>query len=388
MAGELWYDENMQMKERVLSWVERRIRTPIAGLDISDRSIKYAQFVESLEAPRGADFKKRPIALRWGEEEIAEGAMTEGAVLHEEAVVDALRRLAERAGRAFRSSGMAVSLPEEKSFLRIFQLPNVAAAEMAGAIRWGIEGQIPLAAEDTAYGYEAIEPLDGHPDHRDAVVTAFPKTIIASYVRAIKNAGLAPVALELESQAIVRAVAPDLRSREAHILIDMGRTRTSFILFVGGAIVLTTTVPVGGQKFEDDIAHALGVDAKEAARLKKEIGLARHAEEGNVTKALMPSLTIFAEELRRAIAYYQDHGTHVHGGSPAVQKILLSGGDANLFGLDTYLASALRMPVVRADPFAAVRDTMAGAVPPIPRKQALAFTAAIGLALRGVRQRI
>jgi Tfp pilus assembly PilM family ATPase len=91
-----------------------------------------------------------------------------------------------------------------------------------------------------------------------------------------------------------------------------------------------------------------------------------------------------ADELRRVIAYYRDHTSHIHGASAVIGSILLSGGDANLYGLDTFFASQIKIPVQIADPFSAIRERLEYVVPSIPRNQALAFTAAIGLAMRGL----
>ena len=380
------YHMGMVMKEKIVQWVQRRVRLPVAGLDISDRSIKYARFVayprRIIGAPRGG---LGVVLAEYGEEEIPEGVVVRGVVEREDALGVVLAKVADRAGREFCASGIVASLPEEKSFLKLIQTPRVAEDAMAGAVRWGMEGQVPLSPDDMIYDFEEIHSRGGAEDHRDAVVTAFPKEIVMSYVRAIKAAGLMPVALELESQAIIRAVARDLAEHEAIIVLDMGRTRTSFIIVAGGAILFTTTIGVGGQILEKSIMQGLGVDEVEAMRIKKEIGLSKTSHDGKLFVALLPSLAVIADELRRTIAYYLDHAAHAHEAGNAITRIVLSGGDASLYGLDTYLAVETRIPVALADPFAAWHESAGGGTPPLPYHEALAFTAAMGLALRGIR---
>lgn len=378
---------SMMMKEKIVQWVKRRTRLPAAGLDISDRSIKYARFAApSRRLFAGATSAGHAALVDYGEEEIPEGVVVRGVVEREDALAEALAKIAGRAGSAFRASGMVVSLPEEKSFLKLIQLPRVAEDAMAGAVRWGIEGQIPLAPEDMIYDFEEIRISGAPSDHRDAVVTAFPREIVVPYVRAIKAAGLAPVVLELESQAIIRAVARDPRAPEPMVVLDIGRTRTSVIIVAGGAILFTATIAVGGQVLETAIAEGLGVSEQEAVRIKKETGLSKTSHEGKLYAALLPPLVIIADELIRTIAYYRDHAAHAHGSADTVVSILLSGGDASLYGLDTYLAGTAHIPVARADPFAGLRRVQgAREVSSMPYREALAFTAAIGLALRGMR---
>lgn len=377
----------MSLKQKLAQWVQRRVRLPVAGLDISDRSVKYARFAV---LPRrvfgGTPHLPRVALVDYGEEEIPEGVVVRGVVEREDALVSALVTVATHAGHPFRSSGMVVSLPEEKSFLKMLQTPRVADSAMPGAVRWAMEGQIPVVPDEVIYDYKEIHPPSADIDHRDVVVTAFPKGIVVPYIRAIRAAGLTPVALELESQAIIRAVVRDMTAPDAQIILDMGRTRTSFIIVASGAIVFTSTIGIGGQVLEKDIAIGLGVSKEEAMRIKKEIGLSKTSHEGKLYTALMPSLIAITDELNRTIAYYNNHVTHAHGASDSIQRIILSGGDAGLYGLDTYLAVATRVSVILADPFTVLYERGEGGIPAMPHHQALAYAAAMGLALRGIRQ--
>lgn len=360
------------IREYLVRWADWFIRLPAAGLDISDRSIKYVTFAEG----RGG-----ALAL-FGEREIPEGVMVEGRIEREAEFVMALRDVYRLFGRHFSPMGAVACLPEEKSFLRLLQLPTVSPAEVAGALRWQIEGQIPLPAEDLAYDYEIIEPFSGPSGHLDVAITAYPKGIVDSYVAAIKEAGFQPIALELESQAVARAVLGSERTPEAVAIVDMGRNRTTLAICAGGSVIFTATLPVGGHVMDAAVAKATGADAAEAGRLKREHGLAKNVYDGKIFAALAPLIDMTAGELTRTIVYYEDHISHIHGGSPRITRVLTCGGEANLAGLDTYLASRVRVPVAAADPFSGRDRYLPYAIPEMPRRTALAFAAAIGLASR------
>lgn len=361
------------LKERMVQWAERWIRLPVAGLDISDRSIKYVKFSDD----RSGGLEQ------WGEEQIAEGILVEGRIEKEQEFIAILRALHARFGSKWHAIGVAASLPEEKSFLRLLQMPRVKPEEIAGALRWQIEGQIPLPAEDLAYDYQIIEPFVGTTDHLDIVITAYPKGIVESYAHVLKESGFQPVALELESQAIARAVLEPTRAPEAVMVIDMGRNRASIAVCAAGSVLFTATLSVGGRRMEEEIARIMAVAPEEALRIKKEEGFVAHARGGKVYEALLPLMDTLAGETARTAAYYEDRISHIHGGNPGIARIVLSGGDANLLGLDTYLASRAHIPVEVADP---LRGAGGGygryLVPAMPKNEALAFAAAIGLARR------
>lgn len=362
------------LKDRVVQWILRHTDVPLVGVDISDRSIKYMKIAQG----------KNVVFEAFGETEIPEGSVVSGEIRREEEMAALLRDLAHREQACFRGAGIVASLPEEKSFLRPLRLENVKPEDIGTAIRWEIETQIPLPVENLIYDYEVAPASASDSRRTNAVLTAFPRALVESYVRMFASAGMPLAAMELESQAIARAIVPDFAVSPARVILDMGRTRTSFIIVAAGEIVFTTTVAIGGQALEEGIAAVLGVSPEEASRIKKEIGLAKNVSEGKIFSALIPGVGALADELQRAIQAYQNHLVREAGAPGDVAEILLSGGDVNLAGLDTYLASVARIPCRRADSFAALRPRIGDAIPPIAYRESLGYAAAIGLALRGM----
>ena len=330
------------IREQILRFTHSRVDIPTFGLDISDQSVKYAKVVRAKHGLRLAAY---------GELAIPRDVIVDGEIKKADDLKTLLRDWLSRGGRELRSSWVVASLPEEKSFLRIIQIPKVKRGTVADAIRWEIESNIPLPAADLLYDYEIIEPLEDHLDHLDVMIVAFPKAVVEPYASVLAGCGLSIAALELESQAIVRATIRNLREKPVTIVVDVGRTRTSFIIFSGGALIFTTTVKVGGEMFESQIARILGVPPNEAIALKKEWGLSRRAFDGKVYGALVPTLSVLADEMRQAIRYYREHTVHTHGASETINTVLLTGGDANLLGLPTFLSSILKIPVRTANPF-------------------------------------
>ena len=365
----------MPFATTIFHTAERLFHLPLIGFDISERSIKYFKL-------KGGGILSIDV---FGEIEIPEGVIENGEIKKEHDLAKLIKEWSKFQPWRVRAAYPVVSLPEEKSFLRVIQLPKIKIEEVEGAIRWELEANIPLPPDELIYDYEIIDPIEDHLDHVDVVVTAFPKTIIESYVRVFKEAGIQPYAFELESQAIIRSAIKELHSYDTKIIIDMGLNRTSFIIFSGGAIRFTETIPLGGRIFEENIAKTLKVTPEYALAIKKEKGLDKKAYDGELFASLVPAMGVYADELKRAISYYSDHAMHIHGAKAAIQQILLTGGDANLLGLDTYLAGKLKIPVERADPFISLHDRMTHTILPIPKNAALAFSTAIGLALRAIR---
>lgn len=354
----------------------RRVLEPSAfGLDISDLTIKVGSFTRRDGGIRANYFDEFSVPA---------GLIVDGEIRKEPELIGVIREwLAGAGGRKLGGRACIASLPEEKSFVRVLELPNVKVEDVGHAVRWEVEGVVPLPAEDIYYDYEIVSGPAPVAGHRDILITAFPKKIIEGYHRVLAGAGLLPLALELESQAISRAIiVPPLAARSL-VIIDLGAVRTSFIVFGGGSLVFTKSIPIGGRDFERAIAEGLGVPAGKAREIKIEAGIVRTYRGGEVWKLLEPLLARMAAELKEVLGFFHDHPRVAHAELAEISAVYLCGGDANLIGLERYVATAVKKPASLADPFGRLA-LPPGAVPPIPRNESLKYTTTIGLALRGI----
>ena len=105
----------VSIREKIVSWADSFLRPPLLGLDISDTSIKYLKFRSGQKLSFDA----------FGEIAIPPGVIVSGEIKDEEAFARVLNGWLAKEGRSLRSSFVAVSLPEEKSFSRVIQLPKV-----------------------------------------------------------------------------------------------------------------------------------------------------------------------------------------------------------------------------------------------------------------------
>ncbi|MDO8600368.1 MAG: type IV pilus assembly protein PilM [bacterium] len=356
-------------------WVDTITHPPAFGLDISDRTAKFIQLAKNKNG--GFDI------AQFGEMEISEGIVVSGEIKKPAELGKLLRDFRDADGKRVRDRFVVASLPEEKSFVRVIQLPKVKLQEVDSVIKWELEGNIPLALSELYFDYEVLDPVANHLDHYDVLVTAFPKSLVDSYVAVLKHEGFVLVALELESQAISRAVIEDPGGKEAVIIVDIGATHTGFIIFGGGSMIFTVSIEVGGKDFDEAIMKGLGVSQEEARNLKKNIGLDRRFKNGVLFEAMVPTLSVIMDEIKKQLWFYRDHAEHRHGIDPEIRRIILSGGDANLVGLEKHLSLALKKEVVVARPFVKILNKEHATLPPLKKSDIIRYTTTVGLALRG-----
>lgn len=355
------------------------LHPPVFGLDISDLSLKFVYLKKAGD---------RIEVVSFGESALPEGVVSKGEILKEDELAPLIKKSLEQAkGEKIRTQYVAASLPEEKAFLQVIQLPRMGLQELQQAALFEAENYVPYPLETVYVDSQFVEPVKDHLDHSDVLLASLPRATVDSYVSVLQKAGLVPQVLEIESLAVARALVLQEFSLFPVLLIDFGATRTSFLVFAGKSLRFTASLPVGSHQLTLAVSKALNLDIQKAEELKKTYGLERRgkSEGGKVFEALVPSLVDLAEQIKKYIDYYASHAAHQHllQEERSIQKVLLAGGGANLPGLPQFLEQELNAEVHIGDPWVNIMSKQGGALPPIPFGESLRYTTALGLALRG-----
>ena len=362
------------------------------GLDISDLSLKIVKLKK-----RGQFFELDSFL----EEKIEPGIIKGGEIKDEKKLAEIIRESIKKVkGEKLKTNYVVASLPEEKAFLQVIQMPKIPEEDLKSAVIYEAENYIPTPLEEVYLDYQIIPPVYDHLDHLDILIAALPKKTVDPYLSVLKLAGLRPKVLEIESLAIARALIKDGITTQPILLIDLGATRTSFIIFSGQSLRFTTSIPVSSTSFSEIISKNLGVTLAEAERLKIKHGLEEKVkikigeektelkrERGRIFEALIPTLVDLVQQIKRYLDYYQAHAEHEHlpPDGKGVSKILLCGGGANLKGLCQLLSLELKIPVEIGNPWVNILIKEKKEVAELSFEESLKYTTALGLALRGIR---
>lgn len=365
------------------------------GLDISDLSFKIIKLKK----------KRKFLSLNsWGETLINQDIIKEGEIKDKEAFIQILKKaLTNIKGARLKTNNVVVSLPENKSFSTVIQMPKMEEAELKSAVSFEAENYIPLPIEEVYLDFQIVPPIVNHLDHIDVLLTAFPKEIIDVYLSCLKKAGLVVRALESESQSIIRALVRNNLSPFPILIVDFGRSTTNFIIFSGYSIRFSSCVCISSFQFNEAISRSLKVSIEEAERLKIKYGLPAAPSafkekietktKNTITKkdifeAMIPVLSDLTGQIKKHLNFYQTHSSHEHlsDKSGKVKKIILCGRAANLKGLTDFLSFSLKIPVELGNPWINILPEPLKEVPELPFEESLGYTTALGLALRGIRE--
>ena len=232
------------------------------GLDISDLSLKIIKLSKKGDKFRISSF---------GETKIKPGIVKGGEIKDRKKLVAFIKKaLKEVKGKKINTKYVISSLPEEKSFLEVIQMPLLSKEDLKSAVLYQAENYIPLPVEKVYLDPEIISKKS---DHYEVLLVALPREIVDPYFSSLREAGLEPIVLEPESLSIVRALIKKEKISEPLLIIDFGASRTTFIIFAQNSVRFTSTIPISSQGFTELIAKALKTDLATAERLKRKFGL-------------------------------------------------------------------------------------------------------------------
>ena len=333
------------------------------ALDISDQSIKYGELHSSATG----------LSLgRYGQAKIPPGVIVSGKIENEDRLVEVLKTLRIKEELHF----VRVALPEEQMYLFTLSLPKVEGGDVRETILLSIEEHIPLSAGDTLFDYEVLSETDTTALVQVAAIAAL---TIESYLSVFDRAGLVPVSFELETQAIARAVIPK-DDNTTMMIVDFGETRTGISIASGGKVLFTSTLDMGGKILTDMIAKNFSISFEEAEKMKLSYNLSSSHPANDIFPAIISGISVLRDEISKHMIYWGTHEDEMKRKRDPISKIVLCGGDSNLYGLADYFSVSMKIKVEHANTWVNISD-MKNGVPDMPYEESLSYVTMLGLAL-------
>jgi type IV pilus assembly protein PilM len=140
---------------------------------------------------------------------------------------------------------------------------------------------------------------------------------------------------------------PDLYTKDALALVDIGFKATSICLLQKGELIVSRVVNIGGDRLTQGLAESMGISYAEAEGIK--VGMP-----AEVQASLEPLLTPLGRELRASIDFFE------HQQDKTVGQIYISGGSARSEFIMKNLEAELMAPCKPWNPAA----TLQLALPP------------------------
>jgi len=352
--------------------------TETIGLDIGSHSIKLVSLKMT---------SKGPFLTCMGMKEIPPGTDKEDV----DKLSQILNALFKEVGLKTKKVRMTVSGSGVQ--IKRISIPSLPKAELKEAVRWEIKDHLPFPVETAQIDFHILnEYVEDNVKKLDLIVVACPRNLIDRTLSIAERAGLQPIHLDVASFALWNTLSAwdRIKKEETVALIDMGAEKTGIYIFKDGILQFSREVTPGGADITRALMEGIG-SAGEAQliyerseKIKQEIGIpSEPSQEGMSDKSaslsklsflVRPVLERLAAEIGRSLDYYRSQFNEER-----IDRILLTGGGANLKNIVSYLANDLRLPVEHFNPLKKIFFDSKKIDAQLLDQVGSAFTIAVGL---------
>ncbi|HEX8974147.1 MAG TPA: type IV pilus assembly protein PilM [Patescibacteria group bacterium] len=347
------------------------------GIDFGTSSIKVVELSYKDQQAHLENYGT--VDLNWAQQgEIAQDVKAQS---YEQKLNEALKSLLVKMG--LEAGNAYVSIPGFTGLITILELPDMREEELAKAIQFEAHKYIPSSLDEIAMSWEIIEHVGGNAlENAPAQVqkkirillVAAPKREIERYDRLVGGTSLAVKAIELETFSIARSLIGD--EAGTFIVIDIGSRATNILLVEKGIVSVNRNIDAGGNEITSAIADSMSISRQRAEDFKKGEKDLLNSKESAI---VIPVLELISGETLRIINAYKEKNKTANIGT-----IILSGGTSNMKGIEAYFSRTLGSNVTLGNPW---RRVMANdSIKPFIEKLGVAYSVALGLALRGVEE--
>jgi type IV pilus assembly protein PilM len=337
----------------------------LVGLDIGSHTIKAVE----LEAQANKSYR----LVHWGISAPLAEAIVDGEIMDRQLVTDAITNLLETRGIKSRSVVAAVS--GRAVIVKKITMNKLSAEDAQQAVYWEAEQHVPYDINDVSLDFEILGPAPNDPKQMQVLLVAAKKDMVTSFGDLMREAGLQPVLVDVDSFAAQNALEAnyDFSPQEVVAILNIGSEITNINITQAGVPYFTKDLQVGGNTFIESAQRKFNLSQAEAAA-------AIRGESGSGLE-LAPMIEQACEGLATALERAQSY-LRTSGEAGAVSRIMLCGGSSLTPGVAEFLQRRFSVPAEIANPLSRVSYDPALFAGQDVMKVAPLLTVGVGLALR------
>lgn len=311
------------MKNLINNFLSKKKR--FAGLDIGTSSIKFMEIEgDSIENAKLVHYAVEPIPRNL--------MNRENNIEEIKALSDVIRKCWKKSGSSNKNVVLALS-----SNSTIYKRTLISDFDSDEAVKMQVDNEIVkyfptgMALEDVAVDYYTLGLNAQSPTDNDTLLVAGKKDKIDELLAVVESAGLVPTILDVDIysvQNMLRLLKGEDFLTNNYIFLDCGGSLLRMIVFKNAEIVYTKDIEIGGIHLTNDIQLNLSLETPEEAERMK---IHRTGDE-TYDMVEKQFLLNYGHEFIRALDYFTT-STSIK----EVEEIILSGGMANIPGLDEIL---------------------------------------------------
>src|SRR5436190_2788632 len=229
----------------------------LVGLDIGSHSVKLAEMENQSN--------KVHRLVNWGISAPLAEAIVDGEIMDRQLVIDAISNLFESRGITSRNVVAAVS--GRAVIVKKITMNKLSPEDAQQAVYWEAEQHVPYDINDVSLDFEILGPAPNDPKQMQVLLVAAKKDMVLSFSDLIREAGLQPLIVDVDSFAAQNALEAnyDFGPTEVVAILNIGSEITNIDITQGGVPFFTKDLQVGGNIFVETAQRKFNLSQSEAA---------------------------------------------------------------------------------------------------------------------------
>ncbi|MDP2755032.1 MAG: type IV pilus assembly protein PilM [Nitrospirota bacterium] len=334
------------------------------GLDIGSGYLKVVQLKDTKGGYELELFDMLPLPPE---------LIVDGSIIDSLRLVESLKELVKKA--KIKTKDAVISIAGHSSvIIKRVSLPEMSEEELSESIKFEAEQYIPFDIEDVNLDFQILGPKE-EAGQMDVMLVAVKKDIINEYLSVVKEAGLNPLIVDVNSFALenIYEVNYEIEPDKNIAIVNIGASTINMNILKGGISVFTRDSAVGSNLHTEALQREFNLTYETAERLKK----------GEAVENVSPQDALSVMELasEEIIGKVNRSEAELEYFNEDINEVILSGGCALIKDFPKLLAEKIGIEVKVMEPLKNIKIPKRFDITSIEEMMPMAVVAA-GLALR------
>lgn len=331
------------------------------GLDIGSGYLKVVQLKDTKGGYELELFDMLPLPPE---------LIVDGSIIDSLRLIDSLKELLKKA--KIKTKDAVISIAGHSSvIIKRVSLPEMSEEELSESIKFEAEQYIPFDIEDVNLDFQILGPKE-EAGQMDVMLVAVKKDIINEYLSVVKEAGLNPLIVDVNSFALenIYEVSYEIEPDKNIAIVNIGASTINMNILKGGISVFTRDSAVGSNLHTEALQREFNLTYEIAERLKKGEAVENVSPQDALSVMDLASEEIIGE-VNRSLEYFHED----------INEVILSGGCALVKDFPKLLAEKIGIEVKVMEPLKNIKIPKRFDITYIEEMVPMAVVA-VGLALR------
>ena len=340
----------------------------IVGLDIGSSALKA---VELKPGRNGFEL------IHLAHQNLQSDTIVDGHIIDLNHVSDSINRI--WAEQNLKTNLVATSISGHAVIVKKITLSAMPEEELDEQIHWEAEQYIPFDINDVNLYHEVVG-YDASGQNMEVLLVACKRDKIAQFTQVISQAGKQPIIIDVDAFALQNAYEVNYHPTpdQTVALLDIGASVMTMNICRGTTSIFTRDISAGGNQYTDLLQKELNLTFEQAEALKRGVAFDAQMSLDQAEPAINSVSEMLGLEIQRTLDFFRSTAVD----SPAIDRMLISGGSSKVVHLTEYLSDKFQIPVERFDSFRSIRFDHKRIDDEYLREVSPNMAVAVGLAVR------